>query len=185
MDDKRIINLFFARSDKAIDELDKKYGQICKSVAENVLSDSRDAEECVNEAYLQLWNKIPPVRPTSLSAYLLKAVRNISINRHLHNNVEKRRGNYALCIDELSETVAVSQSIEEDISEKELTSYINEFLGTLDKMSRVIFVRRFWYMDSYESIAKVLGIREGAVRTRLSRTRARLKAFLDERGVAI
>jgi RNA polymerase sigma-70 factor (ECF subfamily) len=90
-----------------------------------------------------------------------------------------------LCIDELSETVAVSQSIEENISEKELTSYINEFLSTLDKMSRVIFVRRFWYMDSYESIAKVLGIREGAVRTRLSRTRAKLKVFLDERGIEI
>jgi RNA polymerase sigma-70 factor (ECF subfamily) len=185
MDDKRIIELFFARSDKAIDELDKKYGRVSRAIAENVLADSRDAEECVNEAYLQLWNKIPPVRPTSLSAYLLKAVRNLSVNRYHHNNAERRRGNYALCIDELSETVTASQSVDEAISERELTSYINEFLGTLDKTSRVIFVRRFWYMDSYESIAKVLGIREGAVRTRLSRTRAKLKVFLDERGVAI
>lgn len=185
MDDNRIIELFFARSDKAIDELDKKYGKISRSVSENVLSDSRDAEECINEAYLHIWNRIPPVRPSSLCAYLLKAVRNISINRYLHNNVEKRRGNYALCIDELSETVAVSQSVEDAFSERELASYINEFLGTEDKTNRIIFVRRFWYMDSYERISKMLGIREGAVRTRLSRTRARLKEFLNERGIEI
>ena len=90
-----------------------------------------------------------------------------------------------MCIDELSETVAVSQSVEDDFSERELTSYINEFLGTEDKTNRIIFDRRFWYMDSYERISKMLGIREGAVRTRLSRTRTRLKEFLNERGIDI
>ena len=185
MEDGRIIQLFFERSDDAIHELSKKYGGICLNVAKNILNNYEDAEECVNDAYLGVWNTIPPETPKYLLGFVCRIVRNISINRYKHNRAVKRKGNYDLCVEEWKDYIASGKTIEDEVSEEELSAYIDEFLDSLSKTNRMIFVRRFWYLDSYEDIARVSGLNEGAVRTRLSRTKAGLKKYLEKKGVVI
>lgn len=186
MDDSEIIDLFFARSEDAIIELSNKYGPVFMKVSMNILNnDLSDAEECVNDAYLGVWNAIPPQRPKSLLAFVCRIVRNISINRYKHNSTYKRKGNYDLCIEELGDCIISNNSAEKEMAESELSLYIDEFLDSLSKVNRMIFVRRFWYMDSYEDISEASGLKESNIRVRLSRTKADLRSFLEKRGVTV
>lgn len=185
MEDSKIIELFFERSENAIVELSNKYGAVCMKVSMNVLNNTQDAEECVNDSYLGIWNAIPPQKPNPLLAFVCRIVRNISINRYKHNAVTKRKGNYDLCIEELENCIASSEAVADNLDEAELSSCIDEFLDSLSRINRMIFVRRFWYMDSYKDIAKASGLKEGAIRTRLSRVKSDLKVFLEKRGVII
>lgn len=178
MDDNKIIDLFFERSEKAIVELSNKYGSVCMKVSMNVLNNYQDAEECVNDSYLGVWNAIPPQKPNPLFSFVCKIVRNISIDRYKKNRRQKRKGNYDLCIEELEDCIASPRTVEDDYAGAELSACIDDFLDSLTKINRMIFVRRFWYMDSYEDIAKASGLREGTIRTRLSRTKGDLKKFL-------
>ena len=183
--DSRIIGLFFARSEEAIPALDKKYGVACHRTANNILGNSQDAEECVNDAYLGVWNSIPPHDPDPLSAFVLRIVRNISIRRLQYNRAEKRAGNYQECYEELRECIADTNTPESVYHAKELTHYIEEFLDSLSRTNRLLFVRRYWYMDSVKGLASATGLNEGAVRTRLSRMRQQLKEHLEEKGVMV
>ena len=183
MDDSSIIRLFFERSEDAIYELSRKYGRICTNLAMNILRDCRDAEECVNDAYLGVWNTVPPKRPNPLLAYVCRLVRNISLKRYRYNSAGKRGGEYDLCVEELETCVPSGENIEEAMERAELVACIDDFLDTLDRTDRMLFVRRFWYMDSYERLAELSGLREGAVRTRMSRLRSRLREYLTERGM--
>ncbi len=186
MEDLQIVELFFRRDEAAIAQLSLKYGKICEKTAYNITGNLQDSSECVNDAYLGVWNAIPPARPNPLLAFVLKIVRNISIDRVKYNTAKKRKGNYELCIDELEECVAGTQGdVEAAIAVRELTGYIEEFLSSVDELSRMIFVRRYWYMDSFEDIARMAGIRQQTARTRLSRTRKAFRSFLQERGVSI
>lgn len=185
MEDSEIIDLFLARSEEAIAQLSDKYGSVFMKVSMNLLNNRADAEECVNDAYLGVWNAIPPQIPKFLPAFVCSIVRNLSINRYKRNNMQKRKGNYDLCIEELEECIASQKSIDDEIAESELSSCIDEFLETLSKTDRMIFVRRFWYLDAYEDISKASGIRENTVRVRVSRTKAGLKKFLEKRGVIV
>lgn len=183
MDDERIIELLFERSEQAIAALSEKYGRALMKVAMNALGSARDAEECVNDAYLGCWNAIPPARPKPLLTYVCRIVRNISINRYKSRLF--RRGNCELCLDELAEIVPAKGSVEDEAAERRLSGLIDEFLDGASGLDRFIFVRRYWYMDSFEDIAREAGLKAGACRTRLSRTRAALRAFLKERGVEL
>lgn len=185
MDDEKIIELFFQRSENAIVELSAKYGSISMSTAYNIIGNYEDAEECVNDSYLGVWNVVPPKTPNPLLAFLLKIVRNISINRCTYNSRQKRNNQYYECIDELDYCLASNETIESQLEATELTKSIEEFLDTLNKTNRLIFIRRYWYVDSYESISKMTGLKENAIRTRLSRVRSELKKHLQERGVVI
>lgn len=185
MDDSEIIELFFARSESAVTELSLKYGSKCIGLSKRIVGNLEDAEECVNEAYLGVWNAIPPARPAPLVAFVLKIVRNISVNRFEHNIAKKRQSNYQQCLDEFDRTLSDHSDTENEYDSCLLSSYIDEFLDTLDKTSRYIFVRRYWYTDSYADISEATGLREGTIRTRLSRERKHLKLFLKERGVGI
>lgn len=185
MEDSKIIDLFFERSEKAIVELSKKYGSVCMKVSMNVLNNRQDAEECVNDSYMGVWNRIPPEKPNPLLAFVCRIVRNISINRYKKNNTQKRKSNYDLCLDELENYVSSRNDVEEEFEEGEITAYIDDFLDSQSQTNRMIFVRRFWYMDSYEQIANASGIKEGAIRTRLSRVKAELKKYLEKRGVIL
>lgn len=182
MDDSKIIELFFERSEKAISELSSKYGGICMNIAENVLNNHQDAEECVNDTYLGVWNTIPPKNPKSLLAYVCRLVRNISINRHKYNSSQKRGGIYYVCSDELAECIPSNERAEDKLELDELSKCINEFLDTLDTTDRLLFVRRYWYFDEFQTLAELSGLRTGTVRTRLSRLRDMLKTFLESRG---
>ena len=185
MDDSKIIDLFFERSEKAIVELSNKYGLVCMKVSMNVLNNHRDAEECVNDSYLGVWNAIPPEKPNPLLAFVCRIVRNISINRYKKNNTQKRKSNYGMCLDGLENYVSAQNTVEDVYDDTELATYIDEFLDSLSKTNRMLFVRRFWYMDSYEDIANASGLKEGAIRTRLSRIKSDLKLFLEKRGVIV
>lgn len=185
MEDSRIIELFWKRSQQGITELSAKYGSMCENIAINIVGNIEDAKECVNDAYLSLWNAIPPTKPKSLLAFLLKTVRNISINRAKHNNALKRTGNYQECADEFSNCVSNITSPEDTFMMDELNGYINEFLGKLNKSNRYLFVRRYYYMDSYPELSQKTGMKEGAVRTRLARIREKLKKYLEKKGVSL
>lgn len=183
MEDGKIIELFFQRSENAIVELSAKYGTISMNTAYNILGNHEDAEECVNDSYLGVWNAVPPKNPNPLLAFLLKIVRNISINRCTYNSRQKRNNQYYECIDELDYCIASNETIETQLEAAKLTKSIEEFLDTLNKTNRLIFIRRYWYVDSYESIANQTGLRENAIRTRLSRIRSELKKHLQGRGI--
>ena len=185
MEDEKIIELFFSRSESAITEISKKYGGICTQTSFNITSDWCDAEECVNDSYFGLWNAIPPHKPNPLLAFLLRIVRNLSINRYNQKMAQKRKSNYDLCLDELSNIVSSSISVEDEIAASELSNMIDLFLESLSETNRMLFVRRYWYMDSYSDLSLITGMNEGTIRTRLSRLRTQLKTFLGERGVNV
>ncbi len=185
MDDEKIIELFFARSEQAISELDEKYGRLCHQIARNILNDRLDAEECVNDAYLGTWNAIPPQRPNPLLAFVCKLVRNYSISRYRANMAMKRNSSYDLAMDEIEPYLTSPVSVEEHINAKELARIMEEFLDTLSQENRVIFVRRYWFSDSYAEIAKQTGFTEKNVSVRLTRSRKQLREYLIRKEVLI
>lgn len=185
MTDERIIELFFARSERGIEELDTKYGATCHRIAQNILGNKEDAEECVNDAYLGVWNSIPPKKPSLLSAFLFKILRNLSITRYHANTAQKRNSFYDIALDELEETISTEESIEKECSQKELTNAIEVFLDTLTRENRVIFVRRYWFSESYTEIAKRTGLTEKNISVRLTRIREKMKEYLSERGILV
>ena len=181
--DEEIIELFFERSEQALKELETKYGKVCLKTSYNILGNESDAEECVNDSYLGVWNAIPPTKPNPLLTFVLKIVRNVSLNRYYKNHASKRNSTYDLAVDELAEVIAAPDSVESVVEMKELTADIEEFLSSLSTKNRVIFMRRYWFFDSYEQIAKRVGISEKNVSVKLTRLRKQLKDYLSERGI--
>ena len=180
--DEEIIELFFERSEKALEELEAKYGKICLQTSYNILDNYFDAEECVNDSYLGVWNAIPPTRPDPLLTYVLKIVRNVSLTRYQKNHAQKRNSSYDVAVEELEEFLVSPDSVEGKMELKELTGAIESFLDSLNELNRVIFVRRYWFYDNYMQIAKKVGLSEKNVSVRLTRLRKQLKDYLEERG---
>ena len=185
MEDSKIIELFYQRSERAIMELSQKYGTVCTRIAKNILNNALDAEECVNDAYLGAWNTIPPQKPNPLKTYICRIVRNLSIKRYHSNTSMKRNSFYDAALDELENCIPSGKTVETELSAKELAQIIDDFLDTLDKENRVIFVRRYWYSDSISDIAKRFRMSNNNVSVRLSRTREKLKKYLKKEGVEV
>ena len=186
MDDNEIIELYFSRSERAISETDLKYGHYCKTIAQNILNDSQDTEECVNDTYLHTWNTIPPTRPHHLAAFLGKITRNLSLNKVKSKNTKKRgNGQYELVYEELESILFSTQSVEAAYDEKIVIELINQFLSNISQESRIIFVGRYWYMDSIAEIAAKCKVSESKVKMVLLRTRNALKNFLKKEGVVL
>ena len=185
MDDKKIIELFYERSEQAITELSKKYGLLCEKVADNILNNHLDAEECVNDAYLAVWNTIPPQNPDSLVSYVCRIVRNQAIKKYHENTALKRNSIYDTSLDELEEVLPSSASVEGELEAKEVSAMIDRFLETLDKQSRTMFIRRYWYSDSIEEIALSFKTSKHYISVRLSRIRKALKKYLVKEGVSV
>lgn len=183
MEDGGIIDLFFERSERAVHELSEKYGRLCKTVAHRILGDERDEEECVNDAYLGVWNSIPPQRPDRLPAYLCRIVRNLSVKKYRSNTAIKRNGAYDLALDELEGCLPGPNTAEQTLEERALSQTIDAFLASLDGKSRVMFVRRYWFSDSIPDIADMFGITGHNASVRLSRIRAKMKRYLEKEGV--
>ena len=182
MDDSKIIALFFARSEQAIDALAGKYGKLCHWIADNILGNSQDAEECVNDTYLAAWNTIPPQKPNPLRAYLCKLTRNIATNRYHSNTAQKRNSHYDLALDELESCLCSNDTAESHVLAKELSHLLNRFLLDLDRRSRVMFIRRYWYAESVSQLAEDFGMRPNSVSVQLSRIRDKLRKFLKKGG---
>ena len=184
MDDNAIIELFFARSEQAIRELDGKYGKVCHSLSYNILHSHQDAEECVNDAYLGTWEAVPPARPNPLLAFLCRIVRNLSLMRYHADRAAKRGGgSYTVALEELEGCLASPRTVEGDIEEQELVRLIEDFLETLSPENRIILMRRYWFSDSYGEIAARAGLSEKNVSVRLSCIRKQLRHYFEERGV--
>ena len=185
MEDEKIIDLFFERSEQAISQLDAKYGGFCRRLSHNILNDSRDTEECLNDAYLALWNAIPPERPAPLLTYLCKIVRNLSLKLYHRKTAAKRNSAYDAVIEELEDCLSSPDTVEAEADVNELTRLIEGYLDTLPQENRVIFIRRCWFSDSYADIAMQTGLSEKNVSVRLTRLRKQLKQYLTEKGVII
>lgn len=186
MRDKEIVQLYFERNTDAISITESRFGAYCKAIAKNILGNEQDAEECVNDAYLKVWNSIPPSRPENLSSYIGKIVRNLSFDRYRQKRANKRGGGEIdVVLDELSECISGSDSVEREIDRKELSGAINAFLDTLKGKKCDIFVMRYWYAMSISDIAKKVSISENGVSVALSRTRKALKGYLLERGFEV
>lgn len=181
MDDSMIVDLFFERSEEAIGELDNKYGRYCKKIAYGILGSDEDSEECVNDGYLAAWNSIPPAKPERLGAYVGKIVRNLALNRQDSMNAEKRRPDRLAILDEVEEFTPDPGS-ESGIEEIVIKDILDRFLSGLPKNARIIFVRRYWHMNSIREISEFTGVSENNVKVTLSRTRKKLKSTLEKEG---
>lgn len=182
MDDSAIIDLYWSRSEQAITETDLKYGVMCMNLAQNIVFCYQDAEECVSDTYLGLWDTIPPTRPNIFAAYIAKIVRNIAMKKATYNNAQKRSSNMTVSIHELEAYVTTTGDPSNTVYAKELAACIERFLRNIDYESRNIFLRRYWFFDSIADIAKRFSISESKVKSQLFRTRNKLNAHLMKEG---
>lgn len=185
MDDTKIIELFFQRDQRAIRELDAKYGKACHSLSFNIVNNRQDAEECVNDAYLGAWNAIPPAKPDPLLTYLCKMVRNISLNAYYKREAAKRSSRYTVAMEEIETCIAAPDMVEAEIEARELARIIEGFLDILTPEDRVIFLRRYWFADRCRDIAERVGLTEKNISVRLTRIREKLRKYLIEREVLV
>ncbi len=184
MEDLEIVELYWQRNEEAIKETSKKYGNYCYTIANNILYNNEDAQECVNDTYLGAWNAIPPHHPNVLSTFLGKITRRLSLNKWREKNAIKRgNGEAALSFDELEECIPSNSSIKEELALKELSEAINIFLETLKVDERKVFVCRYFYFDSIDEIAFRFSFTPSKVKMMLKRTRDRLKDYLIGKGV--
>ncbi|MBR5942869.1 MAG: RNA polymerase sigma factor [Clostridia bacterium] len=179
MNDESIVALFWNRNESAIAEAEKRYGNYCLYIAENVLCDARDAEECVNDAMLAAWNSIPPKRPNNLKAYLAALVRNASVNRRLRNTAKKRLPKSLESLEELGE-IAAFRDVEQAVGGRELSRLVSNYLRSLDNTERNVFIRRYWYYDSIDEICKRFGFGKSKVKMMLKRMRDGLAEYLKK-----
>lgn len=182
MEDIEIVELFFKRSDDAIRELDTKYGHVFRKLSYNILNDWRDVEECVNDAYLGVWSVIPPERPNPLLAYVCKIARNLSLKALRKNKSAKRNSDYTVSLEEIEPFLPGRNRVENEIEYKELAHLIEEFLDQQTVENRVIFMRRYWFSDSYKDIAERMCLSEKIVSVRLTRLRKKLRDYLIQGG---
>ena len=185
IDDEKIIEMFFERSEQGIRELDIKYGKVCHNLSYHIVGSRRDAEECVNDAYLGAWNAIPPAKPNPLLTYVCKIVRNISLKIYWRKEAAKRNSTYTIAMGEIETCIADPNTVETEIEARELARIIEAFLDTLTVKERVIFMRRYAYADTYADIAKRVGISEKNVSVRLTLIRQKMKQYLIEREVFV
>lgn len=184
MDDERIIELYFARDEQAISETDAKYGRLCHSIAYNILNNDEDARECVNDTYVGTWNAIPPTRPSNFPAFICKITRNLSFKRIEAESRQKRSAGVLLSLDELGEALP-DESIAEGVSDGDIARFISDFLRSERADARNVFLRKYYFFDSVNDIAKRYGFSESKVKSMLYHTRKRLREFLEKEGVKI
>ncbi len=184
MDDSMIIELYFARNEQAIRETDSKYGKLCLHVSNNILCNTEDAEECVNDTYLTVWNKIPPTRPCNFSAFLCKIVRNLSLKKMEFVLAIKRNRNATVSFSEL-EAILPDRSIACNAERDELAKAISRFLADEKEIARHVFIRRYFFFDSVSEIANRCSFTESKVKNMLYHTRNKLKDYLRKEGLYV
>ena len=184
MEDSQIVELYWARSESAVQATAAKYGRYCFAIAYNILKSREDADEGVNDTYMAAWEQIPPHRPSVLSTFLGKITRRICLNRWRGQNSQKRgRGEVPLALEELAECIPSELNTEETVEQKELSRAISRFLGTLPQQERDVFVSRYWFLAGVKEISIRFGFTEGKTKSMLFRTRAKLRNYLLEEGL--
>lgn len=184
MEDEKIIELFFARSEDAISALDEKYGAYCRTIAGNILKNSGDIEECLNDTYLKVWESVPPNSPEMLGAYAGRIARNLALNRIRYDSAEKRgSGAFEIALSEIEDCFPAENEAENLFDSLELTAAIEKFLCSQPKEKRNIFIRRYWYFYSVKDIAKAYGMSESKVKSMLFRMKNELRKALEKEGI--
>lgn len=184
MEEQEILSLYFDRDEAALTQTAQRYGPYCHHIAYGILHSRPDSEECVNDTWLSAWQAIPPTRPTCLRAWLGRVTRNLALDRCRRNDAHKRgRRQLQLCLEELGECVSNTPGPQQQLETREIAAAVSVFLGRLSQTDRLLFLRRYWYLDSSRVLAHRLGLKEGQVNTRLHRIRKRLKNYLRQEGM--
>ena len=184
MEDSKIIELFFARDEDAIKHTDDTYGRRLYQLADNIVRNGQDAEESVSDTYLKAWNTIPPRKPQYFFAYIAKICRHFALDRLDWKNAAKRKAEVVSLTQEMEACIPDTRR-DRELAEKELGMILDAFLRTLTPENRVVFLRRYWYVDTIAEIAVRYGISESAVQMRLNRTRAKLCTYLEKEGIRV
>ena len=181
----QILTLLENRSEQAIRELEQAYGTLLYQISHRILNNRQDAEECVNDTYLGVWNNIPPAKPKPLLPYVCKIARNLSLKRYRRERAAKRNSEYEIALEELEDYLPARSpdTVEQTIAAKELARMIEHFLDTLTDENRAIFLRRYWLSEPYAEIAAQVELSEKNVSVRLTRLRTQLKNYLEEQEV--
>lgn len=182
MEDSRIIELYFARNEAAIKETDAAYGKKLSSLATGILRNNEDAKEAVNDTYLKVWDIIPPQRPTYFYAFIAKICRYLCFGTLDYKKAQKRSFEQVALSEEL-ESCIPNRLAERELEAREIGEILSDFLGTLSRESRLIFMRRYWFCNSIEEISEHFKISQSKVKTSLHRTRKKLKAYLEREGI--
>lgn len=186
MTDTEIIGLYLARSQEAISETSKQYKSYCTTIAMSILHNQEDADECVNDVLLSVWNAIPPQTPTLFSAFIGRITRNISLDRHRKKSAQKRGGNETiLLLSELELCIPSAKNTEDEADINSLAQTIDEFLSELRQDDRAYFMCRYWYAHSVLQIASKFNVGDSKVKMSLHRTRKKLKAYFEKRGITV
>ena len=185
MEDDKIIELFFLRSEAAIQKLDTKYGRLLKSISSNLLPSVQDVEECVNDTLMKVWTEIPPAKPDNLMAFVCKIARRTAMNSYKHMHRKKRCGEMDFLLCELDECIPSREDICRELEEKQTLALINQWLAGLDDKTQALFVRRYFFMDSVSQLSKAFSLSQSNVSTILYRARKDLKNFLLKEGIAV
>ena len=185
MDDEKIIDLYFARNETAIQETSSKYGKLCFFVANNILANHEDSEECVNDTYLGVWNAIPPHRPSRFRVFISRITRNLALKKFEYCSAAKRNPNALCSLNELSDCVSGKDYIEDELENKRIEQVISEFLSQQSQDRRTVFLWRYWYFESIESICRRTGYSQSKVTSMLFRTRKNLCTYLESEGIEL
>lgn len=184
MNDHEIIELYFSRDEEAIKQTDLKYGRLCRQISYNILNNQEDAEECVHDAYIGVWNAIPPTRPNHLLSFICKITRNQSLKRLESMTRQKRSQGILVSLDELAE-ILPDESVADGAKDEEIGKLISDFLRSEKEDVRNVFIRKYFFFDSIGEIAKRYDFTESKVKNMLYRTRMKLKDFLIRQGIAL
>ena len=185
MEDSQIIDLYWNRDQQAIEETADKYGGLLTRISQNILRSPRDAEECVNDTYLRAWGAIPPTRPSALRTWLGSIVRNLSLDRWKQRQAGKRGGGLEVLMEELEDCVPAVRGPEDALEDQALAQVLSAFLAALPREGRIMFLRRYWYVEPVERIAARYGMKENTVKTSLFRTRRKLRTYLEKEGILL
>lgn len=179
--DEQIISLLWERSEEALTQMETRYGALCRKIAWDILHNELDVEECKNDSYFIVWNRVPPERPNPLRAYLCRIVRNTALKRLRDGHAAKRYHEEPLCFDELAESIPAAADVVMQTETKELTKAVEAFLDTLTKDKRTMFVKRYWFCIPVKEIASEYGITERNASVKLGRIRKKLMHYLKKK----
>ena len=185
LNDDEIVQLYFERSEDGIAQSQQQYGKLCRSVIRRILPDERDAEECLSDLWVRVWNSIPPERPRALGAFLARIARNLALDRLSYNAAEKRDSALTEAFEELAPCIVGADDTQRGAEAAEFRAWINAFLRAQTKENRVFFVRRYWYGESVSEIARACDCSEEKVKSSLFRTRNRLREAMRKEDIAI
>lgn len=185
MDDKQIIDLFFARAEEAISEVSAKYGRLCRCIADNILSSREDSEECVNDTWFGLWRAIPPQRPGKLSVFAGRVTRNLALKKYEYLSAAKRTAEAVCSLEELGECVSGGNYVENELENRRIEAAIDDFLWSQGEEKRSVFLLRYWYFDSIDTICQKTGYSRSKVKSMLFQLRQKLRAYLEKEGITI